>query len=33
MMILLTGKPGMGKTLTLTYLTYKNFKKKNIKLR
>ena len=29
MMILLTGKPGMGKTLTLTSFAYKNFKEKN----
>lgn len=28
-MIIIDGKPGMGKTLLLTYLSYKNFKKKN----
>lgn len=29
MLTILTGKPGMGKTLTLTYFAYKNFKEKN----
>lgn len=29
MLTLLTGKPGMGKTLTLTSFAYKNFKEKN----
>lgn len=29
MLVLLTGKPGMGKTLTLTSFAYKNFKDKN----
>ena len=29
MLTLLTGKPGMGKTLTLTSIAYKNFKRKN----
>lgn len=29
MLILLTGKPGMGKTLTLTSFAYRNFKEKN----
>lgn len=28
-MIIIDGKPGMGKTLLLTYLAYKNFKEKN----
>lgn len=28
-MIIIDGKPGMGKTLLLTYLSYKNFKEKN----
>ena len=29
MLVLITGKPGMGKTLTLTSICYKNFKQKN----
>ena len=29
MLITLTGKPGTGKTLTMTYIAYKNFKDKN----
>ena len=29
MLTILTGKPGMGKTLTLTYFAYRNFKEKN----
>ena len=29
MLVILTGKPGMGKTLTLTSIAYSNFKSKN----
>ena len=29
MLILITGKPGMGKTLNMTYIAYQNFKQKN----
>ena len=29
MLVLLLGKPGMGKTLTMTSICYKNFKEKN----
>lgn len=33
MLIILTGKPGMGKTLTLTNIARKNFNKKNPRLK
>lgn len=33
MLIILTGKPGMGKTLTMTYFAYKNFRRDNPRLK